>query len=130
MLQKQPFKSVLRKRCSKNMQQIYRTPWQVAFNFIEIALWHGCSQVNLLHIFRTPFPKNTSGGLFLVLINSKKGVLQEYLRAMAPTVIVKRIYSQELIVRVFQYFAISRSLYKRLRIDYELQSIKSKIRIT
>ena len=28
-------------------------------NFIEIALWHGCSSVNLLHIFRTPFPKKT-----------------------------------------------------------------------
>ena len=30
-------------------------------NFIEIALWHGCSPANLLYIFRTPFPKNTSG---------------------------------------------------------------------
>ena len=29
-------------------------------NFIEIAL--RCSPANLLHIFRTPFPKNTSGG--------------------------------------------------------------------
>ena len=36
-----------------------------AANFIEIALRHGCSPVNLLHIFRTPFPKNTSGGLLL-----------------------------------------------------------------
>ena len=34
-------------------------------NFIEITLRHGCSPVNLLHIFRTPFPKNTSGGLLL-----------------------------------------------------------------
>ena len=34
-------------------------------NFIEIALQHGCSPVNLSHIFWTPFPKNTSGGLFL-----------------------------------------------------------------
>ena len=31
-------------------------------NFIEIALQHGRSPVNLLHNFRTPFPKNTSGG--------------------------------------------------------------------
>ena len=30
-------------------------------NFTEIALRHGCSPVNLLHIFRTPFPKKTSG---------------------------------------------------------------------
>ena len=36
-----------------------------ASNFIEITLRHGCSPVNLLHIFRTPFPKNTSGWLLL-----------------------------------------------------------------
>ena len=34
-------------------------------NFIEIILPHGCSPVNLLHIFRTPFPKNTSERLLL-----------------------------------------------------------------
>ena len=32
-------------------------------NFIEIALQHGCSPVNWLHIFKTPFLKNTSGHL-------------------------------------------------------------------
>ena len=30
-------------------------------NFIEITLWHGCSPVNLLHIFRAYFPKTTPG---------------------------------------------------------------------
>ena len=35
-------------------------------NFIEITLRYGCSPVDLLHIFRTPFPKNTSDGLFLI----------------------------------------------------------------
>ena len=44
---------------------------KLLLNFIEIVLWYGCSPVNLLHIFRTPFPRNTSGelllpGLFLV----------------------------------------------------------------
>ena len=34
-------------------------------NVTEIALRHGCSPVNLLHIFRTPFLKNTSGWLLL-----------------------------------------------------------------
>ena len=33
--------------------------------FIEIALRHGCSPVNLLLIFRTPFAKNISGWLLL-----------------------------------------------------------------
>ena len=37
---------------------------KVAF---EITLWHGCSPINLLHIFRAPFYKNTSGWLFLTL---------------------------------------------------------------
>ena len=36
---------------------------KVASNFIEIALRHGCSPVNLLHIFKAAFPKNTSGRL-------------------------------------------------------------------
>ena len=34
-------------------------------NFIEITFGHRCSAVNLLHIFRTPFTKNTSGRLLL-----------------------------------------------------------------
>ena len=37
-------------------------------NFIEITLWHGCSPVNLLHIFRTHFPKNISRWLLLKVI--------------------------------------------------------------
>ena len=56
------------------MLYIYRrTPmpkWdfkKVAKQFIEIALWHECSPVNLLHIFRTYFPKNTFGKLLLKL---------------------------------------------------------------
>ena len=32
---------------------------------LKITLRHGCSPVNLLHIFRTPFSKNTSGRLLL-----------------------------------------------------------------
>ena len=32
-------------------------------NFVEISLRHGCSPVNLLHIFRTNFTRNTSGRL-------------------------------------------------------------------
>ena len=40
----------------------------VNINFIEFSLRHGCSPVNLLHIFRTPFPKNTSGRLLLSMV--------------------------------------------------------------
>ena len=35
------------------------------FMVIEITLRHGCSPLNLLHIFGTPFYKNTYGGLHL-----------------------------------------------------------------
>ena len=38
---------------------------QLLGNFIEIAHRHGFSPVNLLHIFKTYFPKNTSEGLLL-----------------------------------------------------------------
>ena len=34
-------------------------------NFIVIARRHGRSAVNLLHLLRTPLPKNTSNGLLL-----------------------------------------------------------------
>ena len=39
-------------------------------NFIEITFRHGCSPVNLLHIFRTPFSKNTYGRLLLCINNA------------------------------------------------------------
>ena len=68
-VQKQPSRGVLKKRCSENMPQIgKRTPMpKLLCNFIEIALQHKCSPVNLLHIIRTPFHKNTSGRLLLTV---------------------------------------------------------------
>ena len=66
----QPSIGVLPKWCSGKMQQMYRrTPMSIKLlcNFIEIALRHDSSPVNLLYIFGTPFPKNTSGGLHLKL---------------------------------------------------------------
>ena len=41
-------------------------------SFILITLCHGCSTLDLLQIFRTPFPKNTSGGMFLYPATSLK----------------------------------------------------------
>ena len=77
MIQKQPPRGVHKKRCFENMQQIYRRPpmpkcnfIKLQSNFIEITLRHGCFPVNLLHIFRTPFPRNTSEWLLLVIVLS------------------------------------------------------------
>ena len=68
--QKQPSRGVL-KLCSKCTG---KNPCRrfisikLLCNFIEIAHWHGCFPVNLLHIFKTPFPRNTSGLLLLLLL--------------------------------------------------------------
>ena len=58
----------------------------VICNFIEITLQHGCSSVNLLNIFRTPFYKNTSGGLLLNIlewINFKLNFYDAYIRPIS-----------------------------------------------
>ena len=70
LFQKQPlevflWKGVL-KMCSKfTGEHPRRSVISIKFqsNFIEITLWHGYSPVNLLHIFRTPFPKDTSASV-------------------------------------------------------------------
>ena len=80
MLQKQPPRGVLGKDvlkiCSKfTGEHPCRSMISIKLlsNFIEITLRHGCSPVNLLHIFRTPFLKNTSDWLLLMLeLYSKK----------------------------------------------------------
>ena len=71
-IQKQPSRSVLGKSFSENMQQIYRRTPILKCDFNRVALqlywnhtWHECSPENLLHVFRTPFPKSASGGLLL-----------------------------------------------------------------
>ena len=74
LIQKQPFRGVLMKKCSENIQEINRrSPMpkcdfnKVVNNFIKITLRHGCSPVSLVYILRTPFPKNISGELFLFI---------------------------------------------------------------
>ena len=81
VFQNQPFRGVLKKSCSENMLQIYRrAPMpkcdfnkvahrsvisiKLFCNFIEIALRHTCSPVNLLDFLLDH--KNTSGWLLLV----------------------------------------------------------------
>ena len=60
------------KLCSKFTE---KHRWQSATsikllsNLIKITLRHGCSPGNLLHLFRTPFPKNTFGRLLVIKSN-------------------------------------------------------------
>ena len=57
----------VQKICSKFTEHLCRSviSKKLLCNFIRITLQHGCSAVNLLHIFRKPFYKNNSGGLLL-----------------------------------------------------------------
>ena len=73
--QKQPSRGVPRKRSPENMQKIYRRTTMLKFDFNKLAkqlYWNRTSAwlspVNLLHIFRTPFPENTSERLLLKLL--------------------------------------------------------------
>ena len=57
-------------------------PWRSSIsikllcNFIEIALRHECSPINLLHIIRTPFLKKTSEWLLLKIVHQILANLQ------------------------------------------------------
>ena len=73
-LQKQPSRGVLIKGVLKICSKITgehpcRSGISINLqsNFIEIARRHGQSPINLVHIFRTPFFKNTFGRLLLKL---------------------------------------------------------------
>ena len=67
ILQKQPSEVFLRKVALKICSK-FTGEHPYLRNFIEITLRHGCSLVNLLYIFRTPFLKSTSGRLLLILV--------------------------------------------------------------
>ena len=65
-IQRCSYKNVL---CSKFMGEHPRRSMKLHCNFIDITLRQGCSPVNLLHVFRTLFPMNTSGRLILTKIS-------------------------------------------------------------
>ena len=46
-------------------RQILLMLYSVNWPNLIVTFWHGCSPVNLLHIFGTPFLKNTAGWLLL-----------------------------------------------------------------
>ena len=53
-------------------------------NTISIAIQHGCCPVNLLHIFRKPFPRNTSWWLLRILLGT--AVLRNLSEGLFPNV--------------------------------------------
>ena len=112
------------------MQQIYgRTPIpkcdfnKVSSNFIEIALRHGCSLVNLLHIFRTPFPQNTSRRLLLQLIR-RMHILTELQHIKQNT----KVFKKKVVIKekMFLKLTFSKSYWKK---DRSLATKSTKIDI-
>ena len=63
-------------------------------------------------------------------VSNKKEVINQHLKVMGSKAVGKKMYSAEMIVRAFHYFALSRSLYNRLRIDYQLPSVQTLTKIT
>ena len=64
---------------------------------------------------------------FLKLNNptEKKNIISDQLKAMGVTVVGEKKYSIETTVRAFEYFALSRSTYNRLRQDFELPCVST-----
>ena len=71
-------------------------------NFMEIAFRHGCSPVNLLHIFRTPFLKNTSGRLLLnTIIGEVENKTPDYIKYVTSQEF-KKLTSKDFTARLKQ----------------------------
>ena len=111
-MHEQPSRGVLKKRCSKNMQQNRRTP-MLKCDFNKFALQYICDiyviAINQLYIFRATPSKNTSGRL---LLNT---YLQRRLRV---TVFVLKDYLLDGIIRTIlqihaYYECVSRYLFNK-----------------
>lgn len=63
-------------------------------------------------------------------IDHKKQIIQEQLQAMGTQQVGKALYTPDMIMRAFQYFAKSRSTYYRIREDFQLPSVQTLTRIT
>lgn len=62
--------------------------------------------------------------------DNKKQIIQQQLQAMGPQLVGKPLYSPDVIIRAFQYFATSRALYKRMRHDFQLPCVETLSRMT
>ena len=63
-------------------------------------------------------------------VDQKKNIIHQQLQVMGPPCVGKPLYTSECIVRAFEYFSKSRSLYYRLRKDFQLPSVQTLNRIT
>ena len=57
--------------------------------------------------------------------SQQEKVLQEQIKCMEPKRVGEKVYAPEVMMRAFEYFATSRSLYGKLRKDFKLPSEKN-----
>ena len=65
-----------------------------------------------------------------VEVTNKQTVINQHISAMCSKTVGQKMYCPDIIIRAFQYFVLSRSLYHRLRIDYQLPSVQTLTKIT
>ena len=63
-------------------------------------------------------------------LSIKKQVIVESLSSMKVLSIGDTLYSSNTIVRAFEYFSVSRALYKQIRNDYQLPSVSTLQKLT
>ena len=63
-------------------------------------------------------------------VDDKKKVILEQLQAMGTQQVGKPLYTPEMVVRAFSYFATSRCLYERMQHDFQFPSVRTLTRIT
>ena len=90
-------------------------------NFIEITLWHGCFPVNLLHMFRTPFLRNTCRLMLLYML----ALAIKYISEIVSHRIVNNAISLKCVTRPFRCIYVN--CFNRLRylaeVSIKLQKI-------
>ena len=74
-------------------------------SFIEITLWHGCSPVNFLYIFRIPFPKNPSWWLLLTFRNAR-GMVRKWQRLIGFCTISAYGFHNDSLCNIYSYFTL------------------------
>ena len=89
------------------------------FIFIEITLWHGCSPVNFLHIFRTPFLKNTSRWLLLFFFSMFLSIVEFYVFISCVGLYIL-MTNHCLFLFIYLFF-----IYSRLKTEKDPHKIKS-----
>ena len=117
-MQKQPSRGARKKGCCGVLKICSKFTVE---HFIEITLWHGCFPVNLLHMFRTPFLRNTCGWMLLHML----ALAIKYVSEIVSHRIVNNAISLKCVTRPFRCICVN--CFNRLRYLAEVSTKLQKI---